>query len=262
MPPGELRGIFDEDAALYDRARPGYPAELLATLAELAGIGPGSRVLEIGPGTGQATLALADLGASVTAVELGPGLAGLLRLRAAGRDIEVVRSSFEDFALPDQPYAAVTSFTAWHWLTPGVRADKAADALRGGGHLATVTTLHVSRGPDDTFPAAVQACYERWDPDTPPGLVMPTADEVEPVLDEVDKSPLFEPAERRRFLADARYDTAAYLDVLRTYSGHRALAPERRDGLLACIGDLIDREYGGTITNRYLYELRVAKPLG
>jgi hypothetical protein len=48
------RSTFDQVAELYDRARPRYPAALFDDLAELAGIGPGSKVLEIGPGTGQA----------------------------------------------------------------------------------------------------------------------------------------------------------------------------------------------------------------
>jgi len=54
-----LRSTFDEAAELYHRARPGYPAALFDDLAELTSIRPGSRVLEIGPGTGQATLPLA-----------------------------------------------------------------------------------------------------------------------------------------------------------------------------------------------------------
>ena len=53
----QLRATFSEDAELYDRARPEYPAELFADLADLsdlaamAVLGPGSRVLEIGCGT-------------------------------------------------------------------------------------------------------------------------------------------------------------------------------------------------------------------
>jgi SAM-dependent methyltransferase len=57
-----LRETFDEDAERYERARPGYPAELLDDLAALTGLRAGDRVLEIGPGTGQATVPLARRG--------------------------------------------------------------------------------------------------------------------------------------------------------------------------------------------------------
>jgi len=50
------------------------------------------------------------------------------------------------------------------------------------------------------------------------------------------------------------------LDLLNTYSGHRALEPARRIPLLECIGKLIDGSYGGQITKRYLSELQVANP--
>ncbi|MDQ0935322.1 tRNA A58 N-methylase Trm61 [Streptomyces turgidiscabies] len=62
-----LRDTFDEAAQLYDRARPRYPQALVADLVRAAGLGPGSRVLEIGPGTGQLTVALAASGCRITA---------------------------------------------------------------------------------------------------------------------------------------------------------------------------------------------------
>ena len=48
-------------------------------IARLAGVGPGDQVLEIGAGLGSLTLALAETGASVTAVELDKRLVPLLR---------------------------------------------------------------------------------------------------------------------------------------------------------------------------------------
>ena len=42
-------------------------------IARLAGVGPGDRVVEIGAGLGSLTLALAETGADVTAVEVDPG---------------------------------------------------------------------------------------------------------------------------------------------------------------------------------------------
>jgi len=65
-----LRAGFDRVAPLYDRIRPAYPPALFDDLAELAGIGPGCRVLEIGCGTGQATVELARRGCDVLAIEL------------------------------------------------------------------------------------------------------------------------------------------------------------------------------------------------
>ena len=258
---GELRAVFDEDPELYDRARPGYPGPLLTELAALAGIGPGSRVLELGPGTGQATLALAQLGARVTAVELGAGLARVLAERVAGHSVEVVVSAFEDWPLPAEPFDAVVSFTAWHWFDPALRAVKVAAALAPGGRLATVTTEHMLGGSTEFF-AQVQNCYLRWDPATPPGLRLRAADEFPPFLDEVDRPGLFRPAVRRRYEQELRYRRSEYLDVLNTYSGHRALPPDQHQGLFDAIAALIDDHHGGMITKRYLYELRVAELAG
>src|SRR5690348_11321955 len=72
-----LRSIFDEAAELYDRARPGYPTALFDDLAGLADLGPGRRVLEIGCGTGQASVPLAARGCALVCVELGPGMAAV-----------------------------------------------------------------------------------------------------------------------------------------------------------------------------------------
>src|SRR5256885_12225749 len=72
-----LRATFDQAAELYDRARPGYPRELFDDFAELGQLRPGDRVLEIGPGTGQATVPMAERGFHITAIELGPSLAAV-----------------------------------------------------------------------------------------------------------------------------------------------------------------------------------------
>ena len=72
-----LRRGFDDDAHAYDRTRPICPTELFDDVFALTDLAPGKRVLEIGAGTGQASLALAQRGLAITALELGPGLAEL-----------------------------------------------------------------------------------------------------------------------------------------------------------------------------------------
>jgi SAM-dependent methyltransferase len=258
-----LRSTFDETAELYDRARPRYPSALFDDLAELAAIGPGSRVLEIGPGRGQATRPLAERDCRVVAVELGAGLAAVARRNLARfPTVEIVTAAFEDWPLPTEPFDLVLAATAFHWIDPAVRTDKVADALRPGGALATVTTHHVAGG-DESFFAEAQACYERWDPDTPPGgsPLRPASDIPNSNYD-LDQSARFGPPAFRRHEWDEPYTTLSYLELLLTYSGHRALDPTSRTNLLDCIAHLIDTTRNGRITKRYLTELRVASTIG
>jgi SAM-dependent methyltransferase len=252
--------MFDEDAELYDRARPTYPPALVDDLVAWAGIGPQSRILEIGPGTGQLTVPLARTGARIVAIELGADLAAVARRNLADRPrAEVIVSSFEEWPLPAEPFDAVVAATAFHWLDPAVRIAKSAAALRPGGTLATVTTAHVAGGTPQFFRDA-QECYRRWDPasydgpDGPPDPATVTID-----WPEIDRSDYFEsPPEFRQVQRDIHYSTHDYLDTLLTYSGHRAMSDEARERLLSCIRALIDTRYGGHVTKRYLHGLRMA----
>ncbi|MFC0864795.1 class I SAM-dependent methyltransferase [Sphaerimonospora cavernae] len=248
-----LRRTFTEDAVRYDRARPGYPAEMFTEFA------PGSRVLEIGCGTGQATVPLAQCDCEVVAVELGAEMADLARGKLAGFPrVEVVTAAFEDWPLPPEPFDIVLAATSFHWIDPAVRVTKSADALRVGGTLAVISTHHIAGGSSEFF-ADVQRCYERYDPYTPPWLRMKTAAEISSESTEIDASGRFGPVRLRRYEWECAYTTQEYLDVLGTYSGHRALPDGARNGLLDCIATLIDSSYGGQIVKRYLTELRTAE---
>lgn len=255
-----LGGIFDEDAELYDRARPGYPPELYDGLADLAGARPGSRVLEVGCGTGQATVPLAGRGCRITAVEAGARMAAIARRNLAGvASVEVVTARFESWPLPREPFDAVVSATAFHWIDPAVRVAKAADALRPGGALAVVRSQHV-RGGTEGFFVEVQRCYERFDPRTPPGLRLPAAADIDGAdhAREVERSGRFGPTAFRRYEQDLTCTTSEYLELLRTYSGHRDLPDAARSGLLGCVAGLIEGRYEGRVTKRYLIELGVS----
>ena len=61
-------------------------------IARLAEVGPGDRVVEVGAGLGSLTRALAEAGAQVTAVEVDPGLAGILRDTVASVGVTVVEA--------------------------------------------------------------------------------------------------------------------------------------------------------------------------
>jgi len=99
------------------------------------------------------------------------------------------------------------------------------------------------------------------DPATPLGLRQTTPADVPFDSEDVDRSGRFGPAELRRNELEIAYTTSEYIDTLLTYSGHRALPPAAREGLLACIAGLINSRYNGRIRKRNAFDLRVARTL-
>jgi SAM-dependent methyltransferase len=253
-----LRATFGQDAELYDQCRPRYPEQVFDDLATLAELDVGSRVLEIGCGTGQATLPLARLGCAIVAVELSLDMAAVARRNLAQfPNVTVVASAFEDWQPPNEAFDSVISATAFHWIDPNVRMLKTADLLRPDGALAVISTHHVAGGTDAFF-AEAQRCYERFDPATPQGLRLSTGDETPEETPEFNQSNRFGPVEFRRYRWQRTYTTREYLNLLMTYSGHRAMTPQARNGLFTCIANLIDDHHGGQITKQYMTRLAIA----
>jgi SAM-dependent methyltransferase len=257
------RATFEEVPELYDRARPGYPAELFDDLVELADLRAGSRLLEIGCGTGQATVPLAERGVEIVCVELGAGLAAVAR-RSLARfsGVELFHAAFEDWE-PEpraEPFDAAVSFTAFHWIDPEVRYAKAARLLRRGGALAVVETKHVVPEGSDAFWVEVQEDYDAVLPSAenrPPGR----PEDVGDLRGEFAESGAFGEVVVRRYLADIAYSAEEYLAVLDTYSGHRTMEPEACERLYERIRRRIEALPEPKVTKTYLFTLNLARKL-
>lgn len=271
-------GSFDRIAALYDRARPGYPQQAVRDLVALGGITDSSRVLEIGCGTGQLTRDLATTGATIRCIEPGPSLAGIARANLARHpNVEVLTTTFEE--LLDEPgsYRTVVSATAFHWIDPSVAFVKAAAMLKVGGCLALITNIHAAEGThvDDRFAEAVRALHRRLAPEigdwtfpatddierkaTPEGGIGALWARVERKLtDPPDVSHLFERPTVKTYPWLATYDTSSYLDMLASQSSYALIETRRRNELLAGIGQLIDERLAGVVTKQYVTILAIA----
>jgi len=253
-----LRATFEEVPDLYDRARPVYPDAVFDDLTELGRLDEGARVLEIGCGTGQATLPLAERGFDVTAVELGEHLAAAARRKLAGyANVDMIAANFETWRPQPEHFDAVVAFTAFHWIDPKVRYERSASILREGGALAVVSAEHVLPVGADPFWADVQEDYDAVVPDSANGPP-PRPDAVGDLRDEIAASGHFENIGVRRYLWDVRYTATEYVDVLDTYSGHRALNYATRQSLFERIRRRIEARPDKTVEKTYLATLNVA----
>ena len=242
-----LRQTFGSVAEQYDRARPAYPAAVFDDLAELAQLEPGSRVLEVGPGTGKATAELERRGYVVTGIELSPELAEIARRNAPAAEIAV--GDFETWEPPEANFDAVVAFTAFHWIAPELRYAKPARLLRPGGALAVVHTHHVRN--DDPFWFSSQEDYDAVVPH-PDNAPPPLPEEVASwVLDEA----LFRDIVRRRCPVETVYSPDEYIALIETYSDNIALPEAQHEELFRRLRTRIEAQ--GTVRKLVLYELTV-----
>lgn len=136
---------FDAEAASYERARPGYPPECVAWLAEHLRIGPGCTVLDLAAGTGKLTRLLEPLGARLLAAEPVGGMRAVLR--ATSPTVPVVSSTAEQLPFASGSLDAIVVAQAFHWFDAPVALGEAARALRAGGRLGLVWNARDRRDP-------------------------------------------------------------------------------------------------------------------
>jgi SAM-dependent methyltransferase len=249
------RRSFDGCAALYERARPGYPPRLFDDLVRLAGLRRGARVLEIGPGPGTATLPLARRGFRILAVELSPAMARRCRrnLRRFPA-VRVLNLPFEDWPVQAGAFDLVVAATAFHWLNPRLGYCRAAAALRPGGWFALVWN---ARQPvAGRLGRELRAVYrelglEAW------GRARPGRG-IRRRVDSVRRSGRFGRVRVRRYPWTRTYTVAEHLDLLRTMSDHAIMDGGVRRRLFRRLRQVLDR-HGGTCVHRHLAVLLLAR---
>jgi len=256
---GRRRESFDLVAEYYNAYRATYPQEVVDNVIALSNLRNGSRVLEIGCGTGQLSVPLAQHGIDLLAIEPGPHLAALARQNLEQfPNVQVEVSSFEAWPLPSQKFDAVVSASAFHWLDPDLRCSKSAEALHPGGCLTIVHVHHV-RGGTPGFFADTQPYYMKWGLSNDLSFQPPAPDKVSTMYPELEQLPEFRSVERRYFEVPMSYSTTTYIGQLNTDSLVNSLDDESRRGFLHDIHHLIESKYNGEVVRNWVYEVIVSQ---
>jgi SAM-dependent methyltransferase len=258
-----LKVTFDTVADRYHQARPSYPDELYDTLISLAELQPGARLLEVGCGTGKATLPLAERGFSITCLEPGPQLAAAAARNLARFDqVRIVQQSFEDWqpgeaARFDLVYAA----NAWHWIDPAIGYELASRSLRPGGHLAIWGAWHVFPATGDPFFRELQEVYTEIGEGMGEGNWYFAPGELPDDRAAIEGSGLFAVTDIRQFDWETRYTADEYIALLGTFSSHIDMADWQRDRLFSEIRRRLAARPDGTLRRHWGSAFEVARRL-
>ncbi|GAA1714611.1 class I SAM-dependent methyltransferase [Isoptericola hypogeus] len=122
---------FGAAAAAYAEHRPDYAHDAVRWALRPA---RGTRVLDLGAGTGKLAATLVALGVDVVAVEPDPAM--LAELHRSLPEVRALPGSAEAIPLPDASVDVVLAGNAMHWFDMDVAGPEIARVLSPGGVLA------------------------------------------------------------------------------------------------------------------------------
>jgi SAM-dependent methyltransferase len=253
----ERATVFGEVADLYQRARPSYPSALVEAVLESVET-ERPRVLEVGSGTGKATVLFSPNVEHIVCVEPDPAMATAARSVLEGvTNVEIVTGRFEDWVPGDDRFDLVISAQAWHWVEADAGVRMARGALVDGGAIAVFWNRPLSEG--DPLREPLDAAYREIAPEIADDQWFnKTILDVATRAESIGASDAFGPVQIVSFPWSTTYSTAEYVDLLLTYSNHRLLEPSALERLLAEVRRIVDAA-GGVRPLRYEAVLCVAK---
>ena len=165
----EFRRIFDTIPEQFDRFRPKYSRELFAFLVDRAKIAPGKSVLEIGPGTGQATDPILKTGCDYNAIEFGEHLFAKMQEKYGSfPNFHIVNDDFITHDFGRRRFDMIYSAATIQWIPEEVAFSKTFELLKPGGVLAMMLTRSDYKTPNEALYARIQKLYDRYyKPDIP-----------------------------------------------------------------------------------------------
>ena len=156
----ELRKVFDTIPEQFDRFRPRYCPALFEDLIAYAGIGPGKTVLELGPGTGQATDPILKTGCDYHAIELGAHLCGMMKEKYGSYpNFHIVNDDFITHDFGNQRFDLIYSAATIQWIPEPIAFSKTFALLKPGGTLAMMLTRGDYRTPNEALYQKIQQVY-------------------------------------------------------------------------------------------------------
>lgn len=234
----DFRTIFEQVSEQFDRWRPRYCDELFADLIEYANLSLNSKVLEVGPGTGQATEPILKTGCSYLAIELGESFSKIMKNKFNSyQNFDIVNADFETYPFKSEQFDLVYSAAAFQWIPERIGYPKAYDILKSGGTFAMFMMRPDIRPgggyTEEPLYSQIQEVYaEFFHPETEYKCSLD--------YDARDKYGFIN-LERREYLKTRDYNAEDYVSLIGTHSDHITLQEPNKskfyDGIRKAILD-------------------------
>ncbi len=245
-------------ADIYYNARPGYSQELINRAVALAELSSEPRILEVGCGPGNATVAFAEFDFSITCIEPNQDFCRLAQRNCAPYPkVEICNTSFEEWAMSANHFNAVLSANAFHWISPEIRYSKAAEALQDNGFLILLWNL-TPEPPYEVY-RAIEQVYQAH----APSLVRYEGAEIQAEIlkgfaQDVLDSGCFRELVTEQIACEVTYSIDNYLNLVST-SGR--LEPQAKQLLFAELREKLET-FGDRVKLSFLSAVHVARKDG
>jgi SAM-dependent methyltransferase len=256
-------------AVIYDEIRPSYPEKLIRDVISRTNLKLDDRLLEIGAGTGKATVQFAEKGFKVHAIELGEDMAEILKVKCANYPkVSVDVASFEEWICHnDRVYDLIFCAQAFHWLDINIKYKKCYELLKDDGYLVLFWYNPCS----DKLPATeeieerVGKIVEKYasnyylDRGKPERRAHDGVSKEDERKSEIEASGLFELVEKIEYTQETRNNADQYLKVIKSVPAFASILDGLDDKVIVDMDNEI-REvinncggYASTLFNFSLY---------
>lgn len=253
-----LETKFNEVAAEYEKWRPAYVPQLYEDIFGAKKINNSSRVLEIGIGTGQATLPILMTNCRLTAIDIGNNLAACSKRKFKDYDnFKIENISFQDYESPDNSFDLIYSASAFHWIPEETGYPKVYKLLKNDGIFAQFANHpYYGNKENESLNIAMQKVYAAYMPNSIAENEF-SEEQCKKRADTLRKYG-FHDVFYKMYRRTRTFSAKGYISLIGTYSDHRALPNEQREVFLNEIRERIN-DFGGKITIRDTIDLQCGR---
>ncbi|WP_432667475.1 class I SAM-dependent methyltransferase [Wukongibacter baidiensis] len=253
-----LEWTFNTVYKEYDKWRPTYVKELYEDIFAYKKINSSSKAVEIGIGTGQATLPILETGCYLTAVEYGDKLSIYAKQKfTCYRKFDVVNVKFEDFECEDNSLDLIYSASAFHWIPEEIGYTKVFNLLKSGGVFARFANHPYKDKSRSGMHEALQKVYDVYMPGVL-GSEKEYSEENAKNRAKIANKYGFIDTDYKMYYRTRTFTSDEYILLLGTYSDHVAIEEKKRKKFFTEIKNTID-ELGGLITIYDTIDLELAR---